>query len=267
LAVYSKKIHVKKGSSIYNIDLVSSLAEATPLTLCYYNGRVYYASMVQINHGLATPLRVQNGGIYAVPTKNKMPYTSIYYTTVGNNTFTVPDQVTRIRAVIIGGGGGGLDVSNPSSGGWYWNSVISGGDGTDSSLRAFAIWYRAGGGKGGTVSVDDWGEYASYSDAGGAGGYPNGRAGGSTAGGAGWALGNGGTYGTGGSTSHSSYYVDQGETGYWARTYGGGGGSGGYVTVTLNTSPGTVYRITVGARGGNGVQGGVRIDYGEGIEP
>ena len=144
---------------------------------------------------------------------------------VGNGTFAVPPQVTRLRATVIGagGGGGGCNVANAGGGGGG-----AGGKGQ--------IW-MSGITPGAQIPIIVGG------------------------GGVGGASGTGG--GTGGTTSFSTFCTATGGVGGGPGTSAGSGlgGVGGTVVggaVTLNGVPGGngVPSIACGGLGGNGGNGG-----------
>lgn len=168
----------------------------------------------------------------------------------GTYSWTIPEGVTSVSVVCIGGGGGGnsstiayafaagggggaLSYKNNISvtpgasitvtvgkGGRAWtkyNTAGTGGDGTDSSFGTDCVagggeqgWYNGNSAAGGAVGAGDGG------GAGGAGGYRNGQGQGSGGGAGGYS-------GAGGAGADSSYTSGASAS---AGSGGGGGGSG-----------------------------------------
>lgn len=185
------------------------------------------------------------------------------YTANNTYTFTVPDNVNMVSAVMIGGGGGssanfygstveagaggtlvyatflvtpGEDltvvVGDGGDGGAYTSSGFAGGHGESTTIsRGGTLLFRAPGGKGGANSASqdsvfiDGDALSSGSNAGGAGGLGADNREGNGGGGAGGYTGTGGAGG--------DYQQDEGADG----SGGGGGGGvsgsfGGYLTDT-----------------------------------
>jgi hypothetical protein len=223
MSILTKKLYIKKGSTVTACNIYSTAAEAGDRSLkVKVDNATNYVALKPITDANATAGRVSIGGVtYAIATKHEsgsgvaVPYTENYWTEAGSHSFTVPTGITRIRVAVCGGGGG--------KGG-----LVLGGNGGDSS--AFGL--TATGGRGGWR----WGK--------GMGGEPNGLAS------SGNSITNGflmsfdmtaGTYGRGGQYS----------------------GSGGYDSQYVAVNAGQSYAITVGGAGGTGGTGGfVLIAYG-----
>jgi hypothetical protein len=184
------------------------------------------------------------------------PVGQIAYTTPGTYTFTVPDGVTSICAVLVGGGGSSADnTSGPVAGNPGGDSEISGvitaggGGGAAAFSGSFSISGAGGtgtalvpgvigGGNGGTP------QNASASQSiggGGAGGYSGngGSSGGTGAGGGG-----------GGGTSWSDSSIP-------VSSVAGGGGGVGLLGQGSSGQAGTATQATAGGGGGSGGAAGV----------
>jgi hypothetical protein len=188
------------------------------------------------------------------------------YTTSGSFDWVVPDGVTSISVVCVGGGGGGgagysaVSISGGGGGGGglsYRNNisvtpgetltVIVGSGGTSA--------IRSAGGNGGTSGLQRSGSYLVHATGGSGGSYTGtfnvfGAAGqGGTSLNANYSGGNGGIGGGGGTL---------GGGGGGAGGYSGHGGSGGY-----NNGAGTTFGAVSGTGGGGG--GGTAINLGTNV--
>ena len=178
------------------------------------------------------------------------PVGQIAYTTPGTYTFTVPDGVTSLCVVCVGGGGSGAKTSGGS---------VAGTSGEDSSFGSIVI---AGGGQGGSIAlaVAAGGSGSALSSTVGGG---NGGSGGSgdifwSGGGGGGAGGYSGPGGTGG-TPGSSGSGGGGGGGAWASSvaYSNVGGGGGGVGILGEGASGAGGVLTsLDAYGGGGGSGG-----------
>lgn len=176
------------------------------------------------------------------------------FTSVGQNTFTIPPNVTSISVVCVGGGGAGADIHDGCGGGGgalaFKNNIAvtpgdsvivtvgnggnvtqstsrtntPGGDGGDSYITiGGTIYAKASGGRGGDngFTADVYGNAATFSDADGGGhGGEIVRKSGTRSGGSGA----GGYTGKGGRSGAYNYSTAHGAT---AGTGGGGGGGEG----------------------------------------
>ena len=254
------RIHRDSDNTDYAANLYSTVDEAGSSKFQVWVDEVgqAYAAVSGAN---PLPLKIQDaaGNTHTVHEMSKPPYSTTKYANPGTYTFTVPSGVSRIKVQMCAGGGGacaGYDggTRNGASGG---NSTISTNVCT--------------GGGGGRISVSF--EYIAesfefvFSATGGAGGTPNGRGGVITfgnhgshsTGGAGFVI-NGATYGSGGNTYHHA-------------GFSAGGGSGGYISNTIDVTPLTTLSVVVGAGGsgagqivwevgGPGISGVVFLEYG-----
>lgn len=212
----------------------------------------------------------------------------VTFTTTGVHTWTVPDGVTSISAVCIGGGGGGaggdgtLDMGGGGGGLSYRNSIAvtpgqvltitvgaggsggssaAGGSGGDSSIaKSGATVLHAGGGGAGT------GLSSGTLNNGGSGGSTLGYDGGGDGGGAGTASGIAVGGGGGGAGGYSGDGGDGGTIASGAGAGSGGGGGGGvYGSVAGGGGGGTgilgegssgAAGVGTGGQGGGGGSGG-----------
>lgn len=257
MAELAKKLHFLKSGTEQTAKAYSTASETGDN---YVRGKVdgvaCYIPIGATDDAMATNGRVIKGGTtYAIKSQAKPPYAEVSYTNAGTYTFTVPNNVTRLRVAVCGGGGGGCVVAFASA------SSYTAGAGGNSSVGSIS----ATGGVGGKVGCGRWDEDASYPydmyATTGASGTPNGRTDGK-----GFALSfaiAGGTYGQCGTASgqHSSY-------GRQAN-----GGSGGYNSGYINVTSGQTITVTVGGGGAykkyrgsgmatNGASGFALIAYG-----
>lgn len=218
-------------------------------------------------------------GVGAEPPDSPVGQTA--YTTPGTYTFTVPDGVTSLCVVCVGGGGSGaasgeVGIAGTSGGDSSFGAVVTAGGGLGGSIlpaamasggSGSALSSTVGGGNGGAGAPGDTvtsggggGGAGGYSGPGGDGGAPGSSGSGGGGGGGTWAdpvaaypVGGGGggvgilgegASGAGGALSSLA-------------TYGGGGGSGGASGgaggfLSFNGRPGGLY-----GGGGGGSGGGV----------
>ena len=68
MAVYGKKLHIKKNNAVTDINLYTTKAEASSPALCLEDGNsTVYAALGATNHANASALRVKSGNTtYAV---------------------------------------------------------------------------------------------------------------------------------------------------------------------------------------------------------
>jgi hypothetical protein len=214
-----------------------------PAALLLTTGLVTGATQGGAGHVLASSLCGTTGSFVS---NNGLP--SCTYSTVGEDTFTVPAGVTSLRVEVMGAHGGNGAAGSTAFGGagGYGNDVTA----LVSSLPANGILYVEVGGAGGssgTVATPSPGS------AGGAGGFNGGAAGGN-----GYLFGNsyGGGGGGGGGGASDIRTLSRGAANSLASrlVVAGGGGGGGGAVVMANSSGGA------GGGGGNGT--GSIIAYG-----
>ena len=200
------------------------------------------------------------------------------FTATGVHTWTVPDGVTSVSAVCVGGGGGGagndgtLDMGGGGGGLSYKNSIVvtpgqiltitvgaggsggssaAGGTGGDSSIAQSGITLlHAGGGGGGT------GLSGGTLNNGGSGGSTLGYDGGGDGGGAGTASGNSIGGGGGGAGGYSGNGGDGGTTLTNPTAGAGGAGGGGDRGATAGGGGGGVGILGEGSNGAAATGGG-----------
>jgi len=194
------------------------------------------------------------------------------YTTAGTYTWTVPDGVTSVSVVCIGGGAGPTTNGGDSS---FGASVSAGGGKSNGTGGTVLIGTGGSGGEGGNQTLGSGGNYgagggggsygAGYAGGGGGGvgiyGFGasggNGTNGGGGGGGLGTfgAAGSAGTGGSGGTNGVSERYGPAA-----GGTYGGGSGAGASFTLgggggaaawtnNITVTPGQQITVIVGARG------------------
>ena len=168
-----------------------------------------------------------------------IPHSSQSYATPGTYTFTVPDNVTQVTAIVAGGGGGGS-----GGGAGYIGDGGGGGGGyidslTVTPLGTISVSVGAGGAGGATLAAGGAGgtsSFSTYSIGGGGGGVYGATVGGVGAVGDGYG-GNGGNgdgstgIGTGGASSFSKYIYGQGGHGGNSDGSAGTAGANGAVII------------------------------------
>ena len=176
--------------------------------------------------------------------------TSLYYTSVGSTTWTVPAGVTSVSVLVVAGGGGGGGTNDRSAGG--------GGAGGFICQTSFAVTPGAvipitvgAGGTGGVINSGNNGlngansVFGTLNAVGGGGGGANGKAGSNGGSGGGLWHGAGTTYLAGTGTAGQGF----------------GGGSGVY---NSGSATGTFAGSGGGGAGGVGGNGVVQTSYGGG---
>lgn len=212
MSILTKKLYIKKGSTVTACNIYSTAAEAGDHSLkVKVDNATRYVALKPITDANATAGRVSIGGVtYAIATKHEsggtaVPYTEKSWTAAGSYTFVVPGGISRVRVALCGGGAG---------------KGAFGAGNTGGDTRAFDLF--ATGGEGGSA----W----TY----GNGGTPNGYASDGNKVTDGFALsfdkasgdyGKGGNYG--GSGGYDSQYVAVTAGQSYTLTVGGAGGSGG----------------------------------------
>ena len=212
MSILTKKLYIKKGSTVTACNIYSTAAEAGDHSLkVKVDNATSYVALKPITDANATAGRVSIGGVtYAIATKHEsggtaVPYTEKSWTATGSYTFVIPDGISRVRVALCGGGAGKGTFGAGNTGG---------------DTRAFDLF--ATGGEGGSA----W----TY----GNGGTPNGYASDGNKVTDGFALsfdkasgdyGKGGNYG--GSGGYDSQYIAVTAGQSYTLTVGGAGGSGG----------------------------------------
>ena len=207
------------------------------------------------------------------------------YTTPGTYSWTVPEGVTSISVVAVGGGGGAISAQNDVSGGGggalaYGNNipvlpgqtytvVVGAGGvglaGNPSYFKDVNTVYAGGGGQGGignqsgTANPGAGGTFNSPYGGGGVGGVggPGGGYGGG-GGGAGGYAGAGGAGGSGDTWAGTNAAVGSGGGGGGSGGHGGGGGGGvGLLGIGADgLTGGILFTTTIGGTGGSGGSSG-----------
>lgn len=263
MAELTKKLHFLKNGTEQTAKAYSTVDEAGSSYIPNkIDGVACYIPIGSTSDAMATNGRVIKGGTtYAIKSQSKPPYAEVKYTTAGTYTFTVPNNVTRLRVACVGGGAGGLATSDygrsddlVSQGAWGTYTTGSGGTSSFGSLiqatggtgHYLRTWYTRRDDDG----VIDQG-YSTFTF--GNAGTPNGNNGtsnrvvypGTVPGGAGFTLSfekATGSYGEGGAVS-----------GYWSKFFRPTtGSSGGYNSGYVDVTPNTTYTVTVGAGGAGG---------------
>lgn len=279
MAELTKKLHLKKNTAEHLAKAYSTTAEAgTEYITNKIDGVTAYVPIGAANDSRATMGRVKKSGgtEKAILTMGKPPYTEKSWTTPGAYTFTVPQGITRVRVAVCGGGGGCATVAESDAD----NHTTTAGAGGTSSFGNLIYASGGGGGKvsfhGDKVNEENGTSYYNYATAiAGAGGSPNGSSGTtishsgkpyswlegpiSTTGGAGHAIGfssTNGSYGKGGyATLTGRAYSPQG-------VGNAAGGSGGYNSEYIKTTPGTTYSLSVGNAGSSNSSGNWETNMG-----
>lgn len=257
MAVYDKKLHIRKAGVVTDINLYTTIEEVGGgeyITLKDGTTAVY-ARLGAIDDTYSSPLRVRKrGSIYSVLTQASLPYTELYWTTSGTYQWTVPNGVRRVRVVTIGsagdifceaenGSGGTKNSGGPSSfnGGIVANGGTYGSFGGSFPRFLYPATFGTGGSPGGSTPylVTGTGTVNKY----------------------GWLL---DFTGTKSSTAVANCYGFN-ASGPADSASGGGGYNTGYVDVT----PGQIVTIQVGINGKRVVNqiydGAVLVAYGGSI--
>lgn len=232
MAILNKKFKIKKGNNIQSCNIYSTEGEAGVPNLKIKVEDIYgYVSLKDISDANATSGRIKiDNKAYAIVTQASLPYEEKSWTTPGTYTWTCPSGVTRIRVAVCGGGGGGGNITD-------YDPPPTNGGSSSFSYSSSSLISATGGGK---TTVNG----------GGAAGQPNGYSGYST---------KSDSYNKGHLLSFTNALGDYGR--------GGGknpnveiktvfvGGSGGYNSNYISTTPLETYTINVGSGGSNGKGG------------
>lgn len=108
MAEYAKKLHVKKGSTVTDIKLYSTIGEVGSNYVTLKDGsNLMYAKLGATSDALASPLNIKKGSTtYKVLKSAVPPYAKVTYTTPGTFTFTAPQGITKVKVTVAGAGGG-----------------------------------------------------------------------------------------------------------------------------------------------------------------
>lgn len=126
MARSSRQLYYRKSGTVYSNYLYDSLSDMTGYNyiIVEYAGTPLYARLVSTSDSMASSIRVRkNGIVYAVAKERYNPGSQDFTAT---STFTVPDGVYSISALVVGGGGGS-GGNNSSGDQWQAGAGGSGG--------------------------------------------------------------------------------------------------------------------------------------------